>query len=313
MPSRSKTLNLLRTIFAILALAASTANALSELALPIKKPIALRDLCGPDNSQEVEQYDGKLGIAIKSVAAMSGSTVLLEWPGLLEFRERLPGYRLGNLYGRKWCTGTLFGGRYILTAGHCIEHSNGKFEYGVHVPMKRTDDFSYIEPKELAKFLYIRTNYQVDSRGINRKDQHTIRIGRLLESSFRSASGLDYAILSVHDDDLGKINVGSASISTSNVSKGDIIAVIQHPLGGKKKINANSVTRTDGKTIWYDNIDTQLGSSGAAIRNEKGDIVGVHTDAGCEIDEDGNFGNSISAIVKESKFLSNFVAGDDEL
>jgi len=69
----------------------------------------------------------------------------------------------------------------------------------------------------------------------------------------------------------GKINVGSASISTSNVTKGDIDCPLIHTLWAERKRfkchfgYQNGRAKLSGTT----NIDNSARISGAAIRTKK--------------------------------------------
>jgi V8-like Glu-specific endopeptidase len=86
----------------------------------------------------------------------------------------------------------------------------------------------------------------------------------------------------------------------------DLLAVIQHPRGGLKVIAEGSFLDACNGQIYYVDLDTLVGSSGAGVLNRQGYVVGVHTDGDCTEDGGGtNFGWSAARIVEASPYLQD--------
>lgn len=76
---------------------------------------------------------------------------------------------------------------------------------------------------------------------------------------------------------------GIAKISDSDAPERDTIAIIGHPEGRPKTIEAGPITDYSDTRIGYNDIDTFGGSSGSGLLNySTGKIVGVHTNGGCD-------------------------------
>ncbi|HEU4726542.1 MAG TPA: serine protease [Kofleriaceae bacterium] len=86
----------------------------------------------------------------------------------------------------------------------------------------------------------------------------------------------------------------------------DVLAIIQHPRGGPKVIAEGSFLDACGGQIYYVDLDTLVGSSGAGVLNRQGFVVGVHTDGNCTEDGSGtNYGWSAARIVEASAYLTD--------
>ena len=56
--------------------------------------------------------------------------------------------------------------------------------------------------------------------------------------------------------------------------------------------------------MFYSNLDTFGGSSGSGVRDDIGDVIGVHTNGGCRTDGTGvNRGVTMPAIAAVSDFF----------
>jgi len=86
----------------------------------------------------------------------------------------------------------------------------------------------------------------------------------------------------------------------------DRLVVIQHPRGGPKVIaEGDFLIDCDGE-IQYGDLDTLVGSSGAGVLTDRGDLYGVHTDGDCTRDGAGsNTGWSAARIVEASAYLQD--------
>lgn len=60
----------------------------------------------------------------------------------------------------------------------------------------------------------------------------------------------------------------------------------------------------------YYNLDTLVGSSGAGVLNDQGQLVGVHSDGDCAKDGSGaNLGSTAARIVEASTYLQDIDLG----
>lgn len=84
----------------------------------------------------------------------------------------------------------------------------------------------------------------------------------------------------------------------------DQLAIIQHPRGRPKVIAEGPFLDSCDRQIYYTDLDTLVGSSGAGILSDRGYLVGVHTDGDCAEDGGGaNRGWTAAAIVEASPYL----------
>ncbi len=82
------------------------------------------------------------------------------------------------------------------------------------------------------------------------------------------------------------------------------LAIIQHPRGYRKVIAEGRYLDSCNQLVYYADLDTLVGSSGAGVFNRQGYMLGVHTDGDC--DETGrghNRGWTAQAIVEASEYL----------
>jgi len=84
----------------------------------------------------------------------------------------------------------------------------------------------------------------------------------------------------------------------------ELVAVIQHPRGGPKVVAEGKYAGACGEEIFYTDLDTLVGSSGAGVLTSQGAVLGVHTDGDCARDGTGsNRGWSAWSIVAASAYL----------
>lgn len=84
----------------------------------------------------------------------------------------------------------------------------------------------------------------------------------------------------------------------------ETLAIIQHPRGSRKVIAEGTFLASCNQLVYYADIDTLVGSSGAGVLNGQGHLLGIHTDGDC--DEKGrgvNWGWTAEAIVEASPYL----------
>ncbi|MCY1075901.1 trypsin-like serine peptidase [Archangium lansingense] len=82
------------------------------------------------------------------------------------------------------------------------------------------------------------------------------------------------------------------------------LAIIQHPRGKPKAIAEGRYLDSCNQLVYYADLDTLVGSSGAGVLNRQGYLLGIHTDGDC--DERGrgaNRGWTSQAIVDASPYL----------
>ncbi|RKG82279.1 trypsin-like serine peptidase [Corallococcus terminator] len=84
------------------------------------------------------------------------------------------------------------------------------------------------------------------------------------------------------------------------------LAIIQHPRGRPKVIAEGRYLDACDQLVYYSDLDTLVGSSGAGVLNRQGHLLGIHTDGDC--DERGrgsNRGWTTEAIVEASPYLQS--------
>ena len=256
---------------------------------------SMESTCGEiDESQDVESYDGKLGVSQEFVTNHQSSVGQLQWNDNLAQQYTNP----GNVSGERWCSGTLISEDLFLTAGHCLDPVSEPG--GWMVPrINGTDD--PIQPEEIVKNMHVNFNFQYDPNGVLREET-TYRMLELIE--YRLGK-LDYAIVRLEGKPGKKFGV--ADVSEADANLGDQLCIIGHPLGKPKKIEAGECSDFDEDRIGYNTLDTQGGNSGSGVlRAMKGDIVGVHTQGGCD-SRGYNSGHRISTLINTSKTIANIV------
>lgn len=86
----------------------------------------------------------------------------------------------------------------------------------------------------------------------------------------------------------------------------DLLAIIQHPRGGPKVIAEGRFAGECNGLLFYTDLDTLVGSSGAGVLNHQGFVLGIHTDGDCATDGSGsNFGSTAASIVQASSYLQD--------
>lgn len=315
--SRSRALIRSAAGLGILLLGSSAAVAHSRAAeAPTKAPFERPDLpfppgvdpqtvCGPtDDLQDVELYDGSLGVTQGYVKKYEPRVVQFRWIDEAEMRRRLPDYILGNVAGERWCTGTLIGPTTVLTAGHCFDVESGEVGWFTPYKLDAARTAVHLPPSELAKLQAVIFNYQVNGQTKLTRPGEPFPIKQLLE---HRKGGLDYAIVEIGANAANQtpalLGYQPAALAASLPAKGSEIAIIQHPQGDPKKIEAGVVQSYQGGEIYYGDVDTYGGSSGSGILDQNGNLIGVHTNGGCHALGGANKGYQIQAIKAASDVL----------
>ncbi len=262
--------------------------------------VATQSICGNrDDSQDVELYDGTLGVTREFVAQCEPPVGNLRWLSDLGRRFSGPGESAGGVSGVKWGTGALFEKDLFLTAGHSFDQQGNGF-------LHPSRNGRVLAPNDLAQLMHVVFNFQVDGTSATR----AVRPGEsfpVIELVEHRVSGLDYAIVrlgpnaegQLPGDHFGKLPVASDDIDEPRAT----LCIIQHPDGAPKRVEAGPLFRNVAGRIEYKDLDTQGTSSGAPILSPRGEIVGVHTTGGCFEFGGTNFGTSIGIIREASTVL----------
>jgi len=251
----------------------------------------LESICGvADDSQAVEQYDGTLGVTTAFVAAHQQQAVQVQWNSNLGSVYTNP----GDVNGVRWGSATLIGPDLLLTCGHLFDSAAG----GWTVP-RQNGTSTAISPTEIALNMHINVLYQVDPGGTLRAEV-SFPITQLIEYRL---GGLDMALCRVGGSP--GTTYGWTEVAAANPSVGDMLAIVGHPAGMPKRIEAGPATTVTTNQLRYNDIDTLGGNSGSGILHAAtGRLVGVHTNGGCNPSGTGsNSGTAIVGIIAASPTL----------
>ncbi len=87
---------------------------------------AFESMCGlRDDTQDVETYDGNLGVTRAFVDQHEPPVGQLQWLEDLFERFRGPNESPGDVSGVRWGSGGLIENDLFITAGHCFDQSGG--------------------------------------------------------------------------------------------------------------------------------------------------------------------------------------------
>ncbi|GII99757.1 hypothetical protein CLV28_1111 [Sediminihabitans luteus] len=251
----------------------------------------MESICGVvDDSQEVEQYDGTLGVTAAFVAAHEQPVAQVAWNANLASTYTDP----GNVSGVRWGSGTMIGPDLFLTCGHLFDADPN----GWRIP-RQNGTVTAITPQQAATSMHLNFLYQRDPSGAMRAEQ-SFPIVALVEYRL---GGLDMALCRIGGSPGS--TYGWTEFGTTNPAVGDMLAIIGHPAGQPKRIEAGPATGVTGTVVSYNDIDTLGGNSGSGILHAAtGRVVGVHTNGGCNSAGTGsNTGVAIAAIVAASPTL----------
>jgi V8-like Glu-specific endopeptidase len=178
----------------------------------------------------------------------------------------------------KYCSGTLISRNLFLTAGHCVRSSTvGDF-------VAFNYEIGFLSPA----FPFL----------VGVLPQTHALITEIVEQEL---GGVDYALLRLAGSPGDTF--GFTPTATADAAAGAPIAMIGHPAGEPKQVEAGTVNTFDGDFVTYFNLDTQGGSSGSGILDSAGRIVGVHTNGGCTATGGANRGVRIARIRAVSSVL----------
>lgn len=275
-----------------------------RVALPFPAGITVSSQCGAvDDLQHVEFYQGDLGVTRAYVDTNEKSTAQLQWLSDADMKVAAPDLSPGNVAGQRWCTATLISKNQLLTAGHCFDVAKGEEGWVTPFSLGADGQPVYAESKAIAKLQFANFEYQLNGTTGVIRTPIVFPVTALVE--YREGQ-LDYAVVELGPNKDGKLAgdlYTPAKFLTTASDKDALLAIIQHPQGDPKKIEAGVVLGKSGSDLFYSDIDTFGGSSGSGVRNADGSVVAVHTNGGCEIEPDpdsANRGVLLEAIAKVS-------------
>jgi Trypsin-like peptidase domain len=109
----------------------------------------------------------------------------------------------------------------------------------------------------------------------------------------------DYALIQ-----LDQLPIGTPTMLTSRST--DLLVAIQHPRGRPKVIAEGRYLDSCQQQIYYAELDTLVGSSGAGVLTDQGALLGIHTDGDCAEDGSGsNRGWTSASVVEASVYLDS--------
>lgn len=188
--------------------------------------------------------------------------------------ERRVGYHVGP-----GCSGTLISDDLFISAGHC--------GYAVN---------------DVVRF-----DYQNLPSGSPRATRD-FRVSQVVEQEYNAS--YDYAIVRLEGSP-GR-EYGHANVTAVDPPAGSNVTVIQHPARLPKKIHAGAVldyASPVGANWFRHQVDTTGGSSGSGVLDGHGNLVGIHTNAGCMTTAPiaGNSAMRMSRLVPHSPTLQALV------
>ena len=218
-------------------------------------------------------------------------------------------------WNRGFCTGTLITRNIVLTAGHCISPRFWQDERKVRVPVVRDRRGSSrpIRATELARLMQVEFNFQhryLAETGTfqfasQRDDYLTARVTEVISADYRretTSRAVDYALLRIEtaDDDrrryLEETALGLGRLKYTPPARHDPIAIIQHPGGFEKKIATGQMFALRDWRLYYNDVSTEGGSSGAGVFDAAGRLVAIHTRGGCAAASGANKGMSLQRL-----------------
>lgn len=223
----------------------------------VEKSLSIESICGENDMQYVNSYDGTLGVTREFVHEMKGSVGAL-----------------ANEKNRKYCSGTLVQEDLFLTASHCIDSSVTR------------DHISF--------------EYEFEEDSSDLKKEVNFEILEVVEDG--ASEGFDYAVLRLAGAPGAQFGWKQLNLEKLDAQQ---LAIIQHPKGEPKQIEAGVDFKIRRSKIYYGDLDTEAGSSGSGVIDDNGFVVGVHTHGGCRRNNGANSGTYLSIASETSPLLQS--------
>jgi len=259
-------------------------------------------------NQPVEFYDGTRGASKELVQER------MKQIGQLQWLPKFPGFHPvidseGNVKGQRWGSGCMITKDLYLTAGHCVNNDQPTWK----MPKKKNE---LLPPQELCKLMTVQFNYEYDKNfplnnggiGKLRADTCNYPVLELVDYGLIISPDFDYAILRLGkgaDSSWPGEKFGIIPICDSNeLKKNDHICIIQHPKGMAKVVGGGLVYNMNAKMLYYKDIDTDNGSSGAPViscTSQK--LVGLHFYGDCTGELGANKALRLDAIRRILKYV----------
>jgi hypothetical protein len=174
------------------------------------------------------------------------------------------------------CSGTLISDDLFISAGHC--------GYAVGDA--------------------VRFNYQNAPDGTTARATQDYTVATVVEQEVNSS--YDYAIVRLNGSP-GR-TFGHASIAAIDPPAGSLLTIIGHPARRPKEIHSGPVldySSSVGSNWFRHQVDTVGGNSGSGVLDANGQLVGIHTNGGCNTTTpiEGNSAVRMSALVAHSTTL----------
>jgi len=256
----------------------------------------IESICGGmDESQDVELYDGTLGVTQAFVNDNERPVGQLQWNNNLATIYNNPG-TVNNI---RWCSGTMVSRDLFLTAGHCFDPNTNTNPAAGWVYPRQNGTNQPLTAAQVAENMHVNFNFQRAPDGSLRVEE-SFPILDLVEYRL---GNLDYALIRLGGNPGD--TYGWTGISAVDANVADMLCIIQHPAGVPKRIEAGPLFHLHDVRLGYDSIDTLGGSSGSGVlQASTGLIVGVHTNGGCTSAAGShNHGVRISSILASSPVI----------
>ena len=231
--------------------------------------ILLESICGAtDDSQAVEQYDGTLGVTAAFVAAHQSAACQVQWNDNLAMIYTNP----GNVSGVRWGSGTMISPDLFLTCGHLFDQTGGGWER----PRQKRHDQHHLSAGDRAEHA---AQLQLSGR-CGRQSTCRSRVFRSSTCSNSASAASTWP--SAESAAIREEPSDRHQVSATDAAVPEMLCIIGHPAGMRKRIEAGPTTAIQGNLVRYNDIDTLGGNSGSGIlRASDGRLVGIHTNGGC--------------------------------
>lgn len=143
-----------------------------------------------------------------------------------------------------------------------------------------TANFVISSQKEAAKAV-LKFNFEQDPDG---KVETSTPLELLPDEFFLTSSEAMLTAVKVKTKGKSRLKWSALEFSRTPAKVGDIVTLIQHPLGSYKSASSGVVSAAEGKEIRYF-CDTEAGSAGAPLFDRNWKVVGMHHSRGVEGDE----------------------------